>query len=364
MTIQQGIWKIGDQPQKLIAKKLENELQLEDQIFKDISILHQDWMLIGRQVFTGFGKYIDLLAIDASGSVMIIELKRDKTPRDVVAQTLDYASWVVDLSETELIEIYSTFVKQYDLPDQSLDKAFSNKFGGSIEGIELNSSHQMFIVASELDLSTERIIRYLNDHAGIGINAVFFHAFEDQNNLYLSRAWMIDPTDTQEKAVSVGEKSDWNKEFYVSFGHGERRNWGDAVKYGFISAGNGPWYSRTLNMLKPGDRIWVNIPGTGYVGMGYVTGEMVSLDDLKLSTGESVDVLKTSDSQVNYQQFEYESEDETEYFVSVDWKHTETVTSAFSELGLFGNQNTVCKPRTPKWVHTVERLIKVWEVSG
>ncbi|MDQ8156871.1 MAG: nuclease, partial [Gemmatimonadota bacterium] len=29
---------------------------------------------------------------------------------------------------------------------------------------------------------------------------------------------------------------------------------------------------------------------------------------------------------------------------------------AFSEVGLFGNQNSVCRPATPKWRHTVDRL--------
>jgi hypothetical protein len=29
---------------------------------------------------------------------------------------------------------------------------------------------------------------------------------------------------------------------------------------------------------------------------------------------------------------------------------------AFKEIGLFGNQNTVCKPTAQKWRSTVERL--------
>ncbi|WP_447956117.1 endonuclease NucS domain-containing protein [Vreelandella sp. EE7] len=99
MAIEQGIWKLAsdtdEAPQKLRPMGLADEGKLEDQIMQDVSILNRDWLLIGRQVRTGFDKLIDLLALDANGNVIIIELKRDKTPRDVVAQAIDYASWVV-----------------------------------------------------------------------------------------------------------------------------------------------------------------------------------------------------------------------------------------------------------------------------
>ena len=36
---------------------------------------------------------------------------------------------------------------------------------------------------------------------------------------------------------------------------------------------------------------------------------------------------------------------------------------AFSEVGLFGNQNTVCKPTAPKWSHTVNRLKQMWPLD-
>jgi len=46
-----------------------------------------------------------------------------------------------------------------------------------------------------------------------------------------------------------------------------------------------------------------------------------------------------------------------EYFVPVSWIDTVPFADeAFSEAGLFGNQNTVCKPTTSKWRHTIERL--------
>ena len=85
MAVQHGIWKIGEKPLPLTAIRLDSESLLEEQITSDISILNINWMLIGHQVYTEFGKYIDLLAIDATGSIIIIELEKHKTPRDVVA---------------------------------------------------------------------------------------------------------------------------------------------------------------------------------------------------------------------------------------------------------------------------------------
>lgn len=40
----------------------------------------------------------------------------------------------------------------------------------------------------------------------------------------------------------------------------------------------------------------------------------------------------------------------------IDWQHTVPEGQAVQEVGMFGNQNTVCKPVTPSWRTTVERL--------
>ena len=59
-----------------------------------------------------------------------------------------------------------------------------------------------------------------------------------------------------------------------------------------------------------------------------------------------------------------EADEETaEYLVPVRWLHTLPRQQAVSELGLFGNQNTVCKPTAPKWRHTVQRLNGLWGID-
>ena len=48
--------------------------------------------------------------------------------------------------------------------------------------------------------------------------------------------------------------------------------------------------------------------------------------------------------------------EKSEYLVRVQWLQAVPESQAFNEVGLFGNQNSVCQPTTPKWRHTVERL--------
>lgn len=100
MTIRHAIWKVGAQPTALPATGLPSEQLLEEMIVAAPQILSEEWMLIGRQENTRHGGRIDLLAIAPDGALVLIEIKRDRTPRDVVAQAIDYASWVESCGPT------------------------------------------------------------------------------------------------------------------------------------------------------------------------------------------------------------------------------------------------------------------------
>jgi RecB family endonuclease NucS len=78
VPIHTAIWKIGVSPEPLAASSLAKEQALEEMIVAAPSLLSEEWMLIGRQEDTGFGGRIDLLAIAPDGSLILIELKRDR----------------------------------------------------------------------------------------------------------------------------------------------------------------------------------------------------------------------------------------------------------------------------------------------
>ncbi|RLF64431.1 MAG: DUF91 domain-containing protein, partial [Thermoplasmata archaeon] len=112
MTEDIRIWKIleDDNLQEIKRAKLNLEERIEEWITKDISIVSEDLLVIGRQVETDFGGIIDLLCLNRVGDLIILELKRDKTPREITAQILDYASWVRDLPNEKITEIANGYL--------------------------------------------------------------------------------------------------------------------------------------------------------------------------------------------------------------------------------------------------------------
>ncbi len=229
MPIQHTLWTIDNPPVEVETSKLADEKRLEDMIESKLSILSDDWMLIGRQIETDTGGRVDLLAIASDASLVLIELKRNKTPRDVIAQTLDYAVWLKKLDPEDVTELYERYNS-----GASLSKAFQDRFERVLDDDEepINHTHQLVVVASTLDPSSERIVTYLQGW-GVPINVLTFEVFRHGNTQFLSRAWLLQPLDTMESATSgPRERLAWNNEFYACFGHDENRDWDEAVKYG------------------------------------------------------------------------------------------------------------------------------------
>jgi RecB family endonuclease NucS len=87
---------------------LENMLEKNPQYFFEESNI----LIIGRQIATNFNTFIDLLVIDKNGNTIIIELKRDKTPRETIAQILEYASFIENLDYGQINNIFRSVFKE------------------------------------------------------------------------------------------------------------------------------------------------------------------------------------------------------------------------------------------------------------
>lgn len=200
MSIQMKLWRIqGDKPEPLPSAKLDLEARLERWICHDLSLIGEDLLLLGNQVATAYGHAIDVLALDREGNLVILELKRGRTPRDVVAQVLDYASWADSLSGQEVEDLAQQYRKR------PLGELFKERFGPRAELPEsLNEEQRLVIVATDLDPQSERIVQFLSSKYGVNINAVFFDYYTHEGQEFVGRSWLIAPEEVKHKAETVG----------------------------------------------------------------------------------------------------------------------------------------------------------------
>ena len=199
MSSEIRLWKIeNDSPRPIDQSTLNLEARLEQWLRQDIGMVNDNLLVIGQQVSTAYGGIIDLLAIDSVGNLVILELKRDRTPRDIVAQTLDYASWVKGLGHRQVEEIATAFLQN----GMTLEQAFAEKFNADLPEA-VNESHRMYIVASSLDPSTERIVEYLSETHEVDINVATFAYFKTpEGEELLGRSFLLDEQEVQRRSQS------------------------------------------------------------------------------------------------------------------------------------------------------------------
>ena len=140
------LWRIeDDKPKPVDQGTLDLESRLERWLRQDIGLVSTDLLVIGQQVVTAYGGIIDLLAIDSDANLVVLELKKDMTPKDVVVQALDYASWVQNLDYESTKRLAEKFLAN----GKTLEQAFKEKFGDDLSEI-INERHRIYIVASSL----------------------------------------------------------------------------------------------------------------------------------------------------------------------------------------------------------------------
>lgn len=175
----------GDLSKAELIVAQETDLQLEEHLESWLenspgALIPDEIVLwIGRQTSARAEENVvfpDLLGVDADGNLIVAELKRAKTPRDTVAQLLEYAAWANELTEEQIhahAEEYvgkpfqDAFREAFDIPDD--------------EDIPpLNSAMRLFIAAGEILPSVAAVCRFLRTTYGMDVSCLSVSAFQTE----------------------------------------------------------------------------------------------------------------------------------------------------------------------------------------
>jgi hypothetical protein len=211
-----------------------SERDLEDRLEQHPHmLLDEPLTIISRQHTTDEGKRPDLIAVDGGGNLVVVELKKDRAPRDVLAQTLGYLAWARELDEDAINLICADY-------KNVADEAAS--FFLNPEGFEVRA----VMVATYFDPETERTLRMLAE-AGIPIEARYY-GVPSTGGLTFDDAVVVEHVkrpktlwrDAEGLTASQRWKQ-WDGESYyhvLGFSGPRGRMMADALTYNFISSGD------------------------------------------------------------------------------------------------------------------------------
>lgn len=106
-----------------------------------------------------------------------------------------------------------------------------------------------------------------------------------------------------------------NSIYYYNVGEGPHRNWDDYVKFGFISAGQGPRWRDAMLGFNKGDIVVAYLKRRGFVGVGKITSPAAMIKDVEIK-GKPILALPLKCRNMNDH---CDDPERAEYVALVDW---------------------------------------------
>ncbi len=171
-------------------------------------------LLIGRQVTTNLNSIIDLLGMDRQGSLVVVELKRDRTPRETLAQALEYASFAERLKSEQIERIFQKYLSDENANLAQYHREYFQLNEG--EAVTFNKEQRMVIIGQVITPEIRQTASFLREQ-GLRVTCIEFGFFEtgDKQRLLSTDIVVGREAATPEKVTS-GSLPKLNKQQFLN----------------------------------------------------------------------------------------------------------------------------------------------------
>ena len=219
MTEELRLWSIGEsgdvEPLKPL-QQMPTELELEELLVRNPEMLEPGLKLVGRQTPTQAG-WLDLLAVDKDGRLVVYELKRGLLIQDAVTQVLAYASDLDAMRTTQLAAHIADRSGNYGIEEiADFDQWYGDNFGG--DDLSRVLPPRMVLVGLGVDPAAERIARFISG-GPVDISVITFHGFARDGERLLARQLEVEPgrkPKRQRRAASTAERRSALREYLAT----------------------------------------------------------------------------------------------------------------------------------------------------
>lgn len=229
--------------------------------------LGEDLLIIQKE-FDGFNdtnERLDLLALDKSGNIVVIENKLDDTGRDVTWQVLKYASYCATLTKEQIRAIYQNYLDKHALEEDANAK-LSDFYNLEYDEIRLNQgqTQRIIIVAANFRKEVTSTVLWLLNYK-LRIQCFKAIPFALENQLFLTLEQILPPKDTEDFIISMADKTqdDINTQEGLNSRHRLRTEFWTKILP--LLKGKTPIFQNT----SPSKDHWLSAGGTNISGAKY-----------------------------------------------------------------------------------------------
>ena len=222
MTEELLLWSVGDSGDVESLKPLPQmptELEFEELLVGNPEMLEPGLKLVGRQTPTQ-GGWLDLLAVDKDGRLVVYELKRGALVQEAVTQVLAYASDLDAMSTTQLAGHIADRSGEYGIEGiDDFEQWYGDNFGG--EDLSRLLPPRMVLVGLGVDPAAERIARFISG-GPVDIAVITFHGFARDGERLLARRVEVEPgrkPKRQRRGPSVAERRSALRKYLATEGY-------------------------------------------------------------------------------------------------------------------------------------------------
>ncbi|MCL2503514.1 MAG: DUF4268 domain-containing protein [Coriobacteriia bacterium] len=195
--------------QSFAELKLSERYDLQEWIAGNPSILGEDLLIIQKE-FDGFlntNERLDLLALDKDRKLVVIENKLDDSGKDVVWQSLKYASYCAALKTDEICKIYQDYL---DLgvggaAPERIAEFYGEQDYGDIRLNPAGGDQRIILAAASFRKEVTSTVLWLREH-GVDITCIKVTPYKDDARLYLDVEQILPIQDIGDYQIRLAEK--------------------------------------------------------------------------------------------------------------------------------------------------------------
>jgi endonuclease NucS-like protein len=176
----------------------DTEQLLEEVLTSSPGLLLTDLWLVGRQTPTPGGP-LDLLGVDEDGHLVVFELKKGVLTRDAVAQAIDYASYLADLTADDLCRLISENSGKLGIEKLDFRERYETEYPDQV--IAEIGVPRIVLVGLGVDDRAKRMVQFLAK-SSLDISLVTFYGFKLAGETLLARQVEVQATSSQGAAGS------------------------------------------------------------------------------------------------------------------------------------------------------------------